>query len=542
MSFSIQLSSDLVSVEAGENTPLNLQVVNRGEEVDRFEVEIEGLDPEWTAVPVPIFTVNVGDTQTEKIIFRPGRASESLAGNYPFVVKVRSLNSGESRQAPGVLQIKPYNHLSMEIVPKKGAVSPLRSAEIFHASIMNLGNTEQTLQIFGSDPEDAFAFELAQEQVTVGPGQQKDVEIKATSTNARTFASPRLHVFTISARSIQSPSLVASSQAQIEQRPIITPAALLIALLVAVIFLGWFLSRPQPPAVDLLTLDPPQASYVEGDTVTVRWHSLHATGVTLTINNVPQAEPPSGQLTFKAEESGDVVVTASNGRTKSQEMSLSYVVTQPIRPPDPIVSTFEISPTEVTVGQSFLIKYKVENANRALLEPTGTVLDTNAESLQVKADQPGTFSYDIVAENAVNKATKSKRIRVRVIQASEAHIVYFDVSPTTVDPSIDNRVTITWQTSNAARVVLWFNGATTDLNAAQGSSTVTVDENTEFSLIVYDEKGLTTRSKRIYVKVKTPITVVPPTTSGQPTGTTGSTTSGTTGTTHPTPPTNTTGG
>src|SRR4051794_31183274 len=103
MSFSIQISSDLISVEAGDNTPVNLQVINRGEEVDRFEVEVEGLDPEWTAIPVPLFSVAAGETQTEKVFFRPGRASESLAGNYPFVIKVRSLNSGETRSSQGVL-------------------------------------------------------------------------------------------------------------------------------------------------------------------------------------------------------------------------------------------------------------------------------------------------------------------------------------------------------------------------------------------------------------------------------------------------------
>src|SRR2546423_2958054 len=267
MSFSIQLSSALIPLEAGDNTPVNLQVSNRGEEADRFEVGIEGLDPEWTAIPVALFSVGAGETQSSDLFLKPPRASESLAGNYPFVVKVRSVNSGEARSAQGVLQIKPYNHLSMEIVPKKGSVSPVRSTEIFHASIMNLGNTEQTLQIYGSDPEDAFAFEFGQEQVTVGPGQQKEVEIRAMPTSSRPFSSPKLYVFTISVRSIQSPSLVASSQAQIEQKPMITPTSLAVAALLVLVAFFWFLSRPQPPKVDALSVDPPVAN--QGDLVTV---------------------------------------------------------------------------------------------------------------------------------------------------------------------------------------------------------------------------------------------------------------------------------
>src|SRR5688500_16264011 len=96
MSFSAKLESDLISVEAGATVPVSLEVNNKGEAPDRFEVEIEGLDPEWTAVPVPVFSANPGENHSEKIFFKPPRASESLAGNYPFVVKVRSLDTGES--------------------------------------------------------------------------------------------------------------------------------------------------------------------------------------------------------------------------------------------------------------------------------------------------------------------------------------------------------------------------------------------------------------------------------------------------------------
>ena len=75
MPFTVLLSSDLISVEAGDNTPVTLQVVNKGEDVDRFEVEVEGLDAEWTTVPVPVFAIGPGETQSEKVFFRPTRSS-----------------------------------------------------------------------------------------------------------------------------------------------------------------------------------------------------------------------------------------------------------------------------------------------------------------------------------------------------------------------------------------------------------------------------------------------------------------------------------
>src|SRR6185503_11001728 len=97
MSFTIRLSQDLTAVEAGATVPLSIELTNKGEEADRYEMQVEGLDPEWTASPEPVFTVGQHEIHSQKVFFKPPRASESLAGNYPFVVRVRSLESGDAR-------------------------------------------------------------------------------------------------------------------------------------------------------------------------------------------------------------------------------------------------------------------------------------------------------------------------------------------------------------------------------------------------------------------------------------------------------------
>src|SRR5258708_4820004 len=140
MSFAVRLSTDLVSVEAGATMPLAIEVVNRAETADRFELEVEGLDPEWTAVPVPTFPVGPGDTATEKVFFRTPRTPESQSGNYPFVIKLRSLTTGEQRTAQGVLQVQPFHHISAEISPKKGVVASFKRRNHFTLTLMNLGN------------------------------------------------------------------------------------------------------------------------------------------------------------------------------------------------------------------------------------------------------------------------------------------------------------------------------------------------------------------------------------------------------------------
>ncbi|HTQ10317.1 MAG TPA: hypothetical protein VMI31_09625, partial [Fimbriimonadaceae bacterium] len=211
MSFTIRLAQDLTAVEAGATVPLSIEVTNKAEDADRYEMQVEGIDPEWTATPEPVFTVGPHEIHSQKVFFKPPRVSESLAGNYPFVIKVRSLNSGDARTVQGVLEIKAFNHLSMELTPKKGYSTPFRREAEFTLMVMNLGNTEHTLQLSGADPDEECAFDFESEQVTVGPGQQREVVVGVAAAKGGLISSSRLYGFAISARSIQNPNLTAST-------------------------------------------------------------------------------------------------------------------------------------------------------------------------------------------------------------------------------------------------------------------------------------------------------------------------------------------
>lgn len=536
MSLSILLSTDTVVVEAGVSTPLTIEVVNKSEEGDRFELQVEGVDHEWIAVPVPIFTVGPGETAREKVFFNPARVSESLAGNYPFVVKVRSLNSGDQRTAQGVLQIKPYHHLSMEIVPKKGSVSPIRKNESFQISVMNLGNTEHTLQLYGSDPEDEFTFDFAQEQVNVGPGQQKDIEVTATPTSSRPFASPRLHGFSISGRSIQAPSVVCSSQAQIEQKPVISPGGLAVFVLFILLVFGWLAFMPKPPTMDMLIVDRQQA--VVGDTIHISWRASNAKSVKISLPGTQGTDwilGPSGSRDFQATESGTIEAVAVRDDAKSKPIDTTIEVKAPPVVVAPKVTEFSIDPRDVNVGELVTVHYRFnESTVKATLVPTGQILDKNVPDLQVKIEQPGTTKFWIVVENANGKTAKSQQIRVRAVQASDASIVYFNADPTEADP-LNPRVKISWQLTNAARAELTIAGKKTDIPAAGGEMNLDITDPTEVILTGYDAKGLTV-TKRLSIKVK-PVPPVPTTD-----GTTGATPPTTTGTNSTTGVATTTGG
>jgi hypothetical protein len=515
MSFSVRIASDLVSVEAGATVPLGIEIANRSDDSDRFEMEIEGLDPDWTAVPVPTFSADPRDIQTEKIFFKPPRVSESLSGTYPFVVKVRSLNSGEQRTAQGVLEIKPYHHLTMEISPKKGVISPFKKSNAFRATIMNLGNAEHTLQFVASDPEDALAYEFEEEQVKIGPGQTKTVQIVAKPSESHPFAGTRLHGFSVSARSIEVPSVVCSSQAQLEERPALSPSVLILGLTFLIVFAGWYALIPKPPRIDSLTIQP--ASPLVGQEVTIEWTSSGATSAKLTVGNqVFDGLKAAGSLKYLAANAGPLAVAAQAIRDNkvSQVATRTVLVGTPEPIPDPVIERFEISPRQAEIGDPLVVRYKLgAGVTSAKLEPTGDALDPALEQLRITADITGAVTYRIVAQNSAGK-TASKSVTVNVVEGSDASIVYFRVEPKEL-PAEGGLVTVSWQFANAERKVLNVGAEEFVLEEVTGSRDFILSAAADFKLTGYDSKGRTV-SKTVRVTLRQPPTLEPNPTTGEP--------------------------
>lgn len=513
-----------MQAEAGTNQPLSFEVVNRGEATDQFEVEIEGLDPEWTAVPVPRFSVSAHDTAQIKVFFKPGRSSENIAGNYPFVLKVRSLESGEVRAIQGTLNIKPYFHLTMEMNPKKGIFGPTSKSNSFTTTIVNLSNTELTLQLYGSEPEDALAYEFSTEQVVIGPGQQKEVEVQVTPTRKSYFASSRLFGFTVSARSLEHPSVVAAAQAQLEQRAMLSPGALVTLLAVLLVVVGWFSMIPKAPSMDTLTVDKPVV--LAGETVTVRWTSSNAKSVKVEFagQTLASAGEPDGSLTMTAQTSGEFVAIATRDNRSSGPLRATLEVTAPPEAPAPEVEGFEIERTNLEPGEKFFVKYKVKNAIAVTLAPTGTLLHPAQESIQIEApSQPGTYDYQLTVSNATGQEVTSKIVRVTVALRPKAKITTLTAEPAEVDPA-SAKTTITWKTTGAARCELKVGSEVTNLPSTSGSMEIDVFETTDVVFTAYDEKGLTTkRTLKIKVKPVEPPSDDHPTPPASPTGTTGGT-------------------
>ncbi len=505
MSFTVELLQDQLTVEAGSTAVASIAIKNTGDVPLPVEILLEGLDGEWFSMPVSTVTLDAGTQQTEKVYFKPPKSSESLAGTYPFVIRVRSMESGEGRTVQGVLDVQPYHYLTMEVSPKKGTFSPTRKDNSFQATLMNLGNAEHVLQMFGNDPEDVLSYTFEQEQVTIGPGQTKSVEVTIAPLKSQAFSQARLHGFTLGARSVHVPSVVSSANAQLEQRPLITPASLLLTLLLFGLMVGWILALPKPPSIDFVRVNP--SSVIAEKPVRINWRAQNADQVRITLNGKVLIETgdTSGEMTIPATEGGTVEAVAISGGKFSKPKSAKLEVTPKPIAADPEIESFSVSPNPANKGERIEIRYKVnDGVTRLVLMPLQENLDPSLDSKWIDADREGELELTLRAYNADGKMAERKRT-VSVVDPTRPQILSFNADKKVIGQTPDT-VTLSWSVKNASTIEIFDGSEKVTVFESKASRSFTVDKTTTFTLTILDGGGRTKTQKVtvVYKPVESP--------------------------------------
>lgn len=518
MSFGLRLATDTIQVDAGSTVPISFEVSNLNGTTDTFEVQFEGVDIDWVAIPDATFDIGPEGSREEKVFLKVPRVSESTAGTFPFVLRVRSLNSGQTETVQGVLEVRPFHHISVDVSPRKGTTSSLKRPKPFMVTIMNLGNTDHTMQLFASDTDDATVCEFSDDKIQIGAGQQRTVELVATGKTKPLLSNPRLHGLVISARSTTHPTVSGQVQAQIEQRALITPGSFFFLLFGLCLFVAWILLWPHPPAVKMVTVAPEAVTM--GQPVEVRWKAVDAEYVRLTLNGktVEDRLPPESSRQILATYAGSnkVEVTAFKGSRRSPAMSALYTVTKPPEIPKPEISSFDIQPRTIKLGEKLLVSYAVNSATTKLtLSPPGNDLDLKIPQIEITPTREGTLTYRLVAQNSIGD-TDQKSIEIKVVKASLAEIRTYSISPKELEVG-GGTVRLTWHILNCKRATLTVGTQTEEIDPIQGVKDFQLTEDTIFTITAYDAGGLPVE-KKAKVTVKQPPPTVPeePTTDPQP--------------------------
>ncbi|MCS6918635.1 MAG: hypothetical protein NZM28_02575 [Fimbriimonadales bacterium] len=492
MAIRVRLGQDEVQVEPGGSAQLLALVRNEGDAPDQVALEVEGVDAEWCAIPIPSFQLAPGEEVQERILIRPPRNTESRAGTYPILVRARSLENGGAGVAQGSLTIRPYSMLTLEIAPKRNTASPLRKRAPYELTLSNYGNTEQTVQLHAHDPEDEVAFELERERVLLAPGETQSVLVQAQPRRTPILANPALFSFTVTARSVEDPLRSASVQAQLERRGVVSPLVLGFLFVLGLLLALWAYTRPLPVQIEEFVAQPAQIT--AGETTTLSWTVRHAEKVLI--------EPALGEFDPNRQRSVQVQPQTTTtyrliarNRYGEQLREVVVIVQNAPEPPAPVISKFYAEPAQIKRGESVLLRWQVQNATELILTPPGgQKLDPAMPGFEHRPSR--TTEYELIARNAAGKSV-SKKIKVEVIDPSQAQILGFTVQPEQI--TAGESATLRWELVNAIRAEI--DNGVGRIDPKQGELSVTPAQTTTYTLTAYDSEGRPAQAK-VTVKIE----------------------------------------
>ncbi|MCS6863404.1 MAG: hypothetical protein NZT92_24110, partial [Abditibacteriales bacterium] len=175
-------------------------------------------------------------------------------------------------------------------------------------------------------------------------------------------------------------------------------------------------------------------------------------------------------------------------------------------PPAPVISKFYAEPSQIKRGESVLLRWEVQNATELILTPPGGLkLDPAMPGYEHRPSR--TTEYELLARNAAGK-TVSKKVKVEVIDPSQAQIVNFAAQPEKIVAG--ESVTLRWELFNAVRAEI--DNGVGRIDPKQGEITVTPMTTTTYTLTAYDSEGRPTQAKvtvRVETTQETPPTTTP---------------------------------
>ena len=489
MPLNLSVSTDSVTVEPGQAAPLAILVENDSTTEDTVEIGILGLDGEWVIIPVSQIELRPNDKQEVKVFFKPPRSSESSAGSFPFVVKVRSLTNSDQRTSGGMLTIKPFHSLSVELNPRRGVITSTKQNNVFTATVMNMGNSEHDVQLSADDPEEACTYDFDDEQVTLRPGQQMDVDFAVTPKKKSPLGSSRLVGFIVTARSTSVKGVASTVQGQLEIRPFFTPMKLVFATLVMILLGIFWLTQPKPATIRLEILGPKKV--YQGTKVTVRWVAENSNAVKILASGevVQENAAPEGSVEVEARLLGTLKIQGVAFRDQRESEPATAEVEVVLAPvvPDPEILVFKPSSLEVRKGEKVTLEYSFNAAvTKAILAPNQIELDLNLNTIVVEPSVVGDNEFTIVVENAQKKIQK-KSLRIKMVDSSLASITRFEADPVTGDEG-NYATVIHWVTLNADRVELLVNGKALSVES-EGDPEIPIVGKTVFKLRALDVNG-----------------------------------------------------
>ncbi len=168
---------DVKTVAGGMPVDVVLEVQNIGEIVDKFIVEVDGIDETWCIRSASSLALMPQASDQVRISFQPPKKEGVLAGEYPIAVTVRSQSSpDEAATLLAKLEVLPAPEFKLEIRPVRVSC---RRKGTYRLSVVNTGVSDVACSLQALDLEEGCRFIFESEDVQVKAWQSVEVPMVA---------------------------------------------------------------------------------------------------------------------------------------------------------------------------------------------------------------------------------------------------------------------------------------------------------------------------------------------------------------------------
>ena len=171
------LSSSELTCQAG-GTPeiVMVQLQNLGEAVDKFMVEVEGLDEAWYSRSASSIALMPQGAEQMQITFHPPKKRGVKEKVYPFAVKVRSQNDlDEAAIVTGQIQVLPLVEYKLKVAPYR--VSARRKGT-FRVGLSNTGTSDARINLEATDLDEGLKFKFKKNELVLPAWDTIEIPVK----------------------------------------------------------------------------------------------------------------------------------------------------------------------------------------------------------------------------------------------------------------------------------------------------------------------------------------------------------------------------
>ncbi len=339
--YRVALAGPDMPIAPGAHVQAMLTLENVGAEEDRYFIEIDGLPKGWARAERVELPLAAGEEAQIVISFKPLRRSDSLPGEHPFTVRVRSqAHPAEALEVPAILHVLPFSGFGMALEMASGEEKG-RFALYLH----NQGNAPLSLTLQGIDQAQALLIRLPAGQVRLAAGERRTVVGTVRPRRPRWFGKTREYAFVMQARANDPSAFVAAVPGRYVEHPRLPQwaawagiPALALLLLALVGGLVWALrdgGEENLPAPAIASLEVSQPTIALGEPVTLSWDVQNAQTLTLTAKTARgqrqfTLSSETTAYTLTPDQTGiyTLILEAANGKTRRS--ASAYVEVRPV--------------------------------------------------------------------------------------------------------------------------------------------------------------------------------------------------------------------